>query len=286
MKSGHDFHETCNKVYVTAYRHEMASVKKKGVPRCTKQEVSQMLPPPNWEYSKDPWYFGLVVKIFRRDPQLAFDVADVMADLSNIPLLRAELNRCKQQDAVLRCGKKAVGINSLTDSSSLSCDAGGDSTADCWNPNPYPSVVSSSNVNNRIAAGSVMIMAAENQERFASAKKLLSKAQAGTYNIVVCVAVMEELERRLNLLNKIRGCIGKDKYAKGVHDVYAALPKYGTFKNEVKVIDVDNNNDPPQVLLKRKLAKAAMSIATATIPIMQMEELIWKRCFQTFLVTM
>jgi len=89
-------------------------------------------------------------------------------------------------------------------------------------------------------------MAAENQERFASAKMLSSKAQAGTYNIGVCMAVMEELERVLNLLEKIRGCIGEDKYTEGVHDVYASLPKYGTFKNEVKVIDVDNDDDPPR----------------------------------------
>ena len=100
MKSGHGFHETCNKIYVTAYRHKMSSVQKKGVPRYTKQEVAQMLPPPNWEYSKAPWYFGLVVTIFRRDPQLALDVADVNTDLSNVPLSRAELKRLKEQDAV------------------------------------------------------------------------------------------------------------------------------------------------------------------------------------------
>ena len=45
------------------------------------------------------------------------------------------------------------------------------------------------------------------------------------------------------------------------------------------------------VLLTSKLAKAAMSIATATIPMMtmmmiRMEELIWERYFQAFLVTM
>ncbi len=42
MKSGHGFHKTCNKVYVTAYRHEMASVQKRvhsdtqsrKLPRC------------------------------------------------------------------------------------------------------------------------------------------------------------------------------------------------------------------------------------------------------------
>jgi hypothetical protein len=50
LKSGHGFHETCNKVYITAYRHEMASVQKKGIARYTNQEIAQMLPPPNWEY--------------------------------------------------------------------------------------------------------------------------------------------------------------------------------------------------------------------------------------------
>jgi hypothetical protein len=103
-----------------------------------------------------------------------------------------------------------------------------------------------------LAGSSVMALAAENQERFASAKMLSSKAQAGTYNIGVCMAVMEELERVLNLLEKIRGCIGEDKYAEGVHDVYASLPKCGTFKNEVKVIDVDNDDDPPPGAAKKE----------------------------------
>ena len=67
-----------------------------------------MLPPPNWEYLKSPWYFGLVVKIFRRDPQLALDVADVMTDLSNVPLSRAELKRRKQEDAHLGSEKRRL----------------------------------------------------------------------------------------------------------------------------------------------------------------------------------
>ena len=71
------------------------------LPRCFQ-------PPPNWEYSKAPWYLGLVVKIFRRDPQLALDVADVMTDLSNVPLSRAE--RRKQQDAVRRSEKKRLAV--------------------------------------------------------------------------------------------------------------------------------------------------------------------------------
>lgn len=231
MKSGHGFHETCNKVYITGYRHEMASLLKKGIPRYTKQEVAQMLPPPNWEYSKSPWYFGLVVKIFRRDPQLALDVADVMTDLSNVPLSRAEMKRRKQQDGQFGSAKKKAST-SVTDASSLSADA-----------DHYPSVVSSTNVDNR--AASVMAMATENQERLASAKMLSSKAQAGTYNIGVRLAVMEELERGLTVLDRIRGTIGEERYSDGVNHVYGSLPKYGTFKDEVKVIDVDMNDPPP-----------------------------------------
>jgi hypothetical protein len=105
--------------------------------------------------------------------------------------------------------KTAGGTNSLTDSSSLSGDAGGGSTADCWNPDPYPFVVSSSNVDNRSACSSVMAMAAENQETFASAKMLSSKAEVGTYNIGVRMAVMEKLERGLNLLKKFEVALAR-----------------------------------------------------------------------------
>ena len=215
-----------------------------------------------------------------------------MTDLSNVPLSRAELKRRKQQDAVLGSGKKkAGGTNSLTDASSLSGDAGGGtSTANCWHLDPYPSsIVPSSNVNNR-AAGSVMAMAAENQERFASAKMLSSKAQAGTYNIGVRMAVMEELERGLNLLDKIRGCIGEEKYKEGVRDVYASLPKYGTFKNEVKVIDVDNDDDPPPVSARKEASDGCNVDSDADDSdgddTDDTDGEIWKRCFQTFLVRM
>jgi hypothetical protein len=64
LKSGHGFHETCNKVYITAYRHEMASVQKKGIARNTNQEIAQMLPPPNWEYLKSPGTLALSSKSF------------------------------------------------------------------------------------------------------------------------------------------------------------------------------------------------------------------------------
>jgi hypothetical protein len=64
MKSSHGFHKTYNKIYVTAYRHEMASVQKKGVPRYTKQEVAQMLPPPIGSTQKPHGTLALSSKSF------------------------------------------------------------------------------------------------------------------------------------------------------------------------------------------------------------------------------
>jgi hypothetical protein len=49
-----------------------------------------------WEYTKMPWFLGLAVKIFRRDPQLAPNVADVLGDVENLPVSRAVLKRRKQ----------------------------------------------------------------------------------------------------------------------------------------------------------------------------------------------
>jgi len=60
--------------------------------------VSNMHPPPLWEFSKLPWYLGLAVKIFRRDPHLSPNVADVMNDISNVPISRAALKRQKQME--------------------------------------------------------------------------------------------------------------------------------------------------------------------------------------------
>ena len=62
----------------------------------SKEEADQKLPPPLWEYTKAPWYFGLAVKFFCRNPQLAMEVADVMNDKTNLPISRAEMKRQKQ----------------------------------------------------------------------------------------------------------------------------------------------------------------------------------------------
>jgi hypothetical protein len=81
MKSGRGFHKSCNEVYIKAFRQEMSSSRlKNGTLKYTKEEIDDMFPPQHWEFTKSPWYFGLLIKIFRRDPQLALHVADVMTD--------------------------------------------------------------------------------------------------------------------------------------------------------------------------------------------------------------
>ena len=95
MKSGKGFHESCNEVYATAYRQELLKLNTRGVPKYTPEMVSNMHPPPLWEFSKLPWYLGLAVKIFRRDPHLSPNVGDVMNDISNVPISRAALKRQK-----------------------------------------------------------------------------------------------------------------------------------------------------------------------------------------------
>ena len=86
-------------------------------------------------------------------------------------------------------------------------------------------------------------MATDNQEKFASAKMLASKAAAGTYNIEVWIAAMEELEKGMNLLEKIRSTIWEQKFSDGVNDIYKNLPKYSTFREDFQVIDVSKDGD-------------------------------------------
>ena len=76
----------------------MAKINTKGVPKYTPDVLKTMQPPPLWEFSKLPWYLGLAVKIFRRDPQLAPNVGDVMCDPANIPISRAAMKRKKQME--------------------------------------------------------------------------------------------------------------------------------------------------------------------------------------------
>ena len=82
MKSGHGFRESCNEVFVKAYREGLVKTKKYS----KEKQADQKLPPPFlWEYTKAPWYFGLAAKLFCCDPQLTMEIADVMTDKTNLP---------------------------------------------------------------------------------------------------------------------------------------------------------------------------------------------------------
>ena len=96
MKSGKGFHDTFNDLFVQQYRSEIMKVNKGCGTMMTQEEADQELPPQFWEYKKSPWWFGLAVKIFRRDPQLAPIVTDVMGDASNAPQSRAMVKRKKE----------------------------------------------------------------------------------------------------------------------------------------------------------------------------------------------
>jgi hypothetical protein len=53
MKSGRGFHESCNEVYVKAYRLGMANAKyRDGAPKYTTEDIEEMYPPQHWEFKK------------------------------------------------------------------------------------------------------------------------------------------------------------------------------------------------------------------------------------------
>jgi hypothetical protein len=100
MKSGRGFHESCNEVYVKAFCEEMSTAElRNGALKYTKEEIDDLFPPQHWEFTKSPWHYGLLVQIYRRDPQLALDVAAVMKDPTNVPVSRAVLRRNAQEKA-------------------------------------------------------------------------------------------------------------------------------------------------------------------------------------------
>ena len=218
MKSGKGFHDSCNDVYIKAYREEMAVAKhRNGDLKYTPEEVADLLPPLHWEFTKSPWYFGLLVKIFRRDPQLALHVADVMNDsTSNKPTSRAALRRQKQESSRQRATATAV-VNEPSSSS------GGDAC----------SVLTSSDTSAHTTRSKE-----RNEEKQLWAKVMASKAYAENINIAKRMGKMEELEKGMSLLERMKPVIGDDKFASKVCSVFAALPDFESFDDAVNVVDL------------------------------------------------
>ena len=244
MKSGRGFHETCNDVYIKAYRKEMSTIVKNGTPKYSEEDIADMIPPQHWEFTKKPWYFGLLVKIFRRDPQLALHVASVMDDTTNRPISRAAMRREKQHLTERR--RRAISNISSTGTSSPTDDSCLTSFSDATgsrNAVTIPTTTSNSGD----------ATATTDQKQLLWAKMLASKAHAEATNIAKRMGKMEELEKGMALLEKMRPVIGESTYAKRVQSLFAALPNFEGFDAAVDIIHVDST--PPTNKRHRSLEK-------------------------------
>jgi hypothetical protein len=72
------------------------------------------------------------------------------------------------------------------------------------------------------------------------AKVMASKAHAEATNIAKRMGKIEELEKGMALLEKIRPVIGEELYANEVRSLFEALPNFKTFDSAVDIIDVDS----------------------------------------------
>jgi hypothetical protein len=248
MRSGRGFHNSCYNDYVKAFCDEMANMRvsgKNGALKYTSEEVGDMSLPLHWEFTKSPWYLGLLVKIFRCDPQLALHVADVMTDKNNVPVLRAAMRRERQQ-AALQERNNPKTLSPPTDSSILTTSSSG--VVPDMNLTPLANV--------SIATIAMMPTSFIYQEKLLRAKMMASKAHAESTNIAKRMGKLEELKKGMALLKEMRSVIGEATYANGVRSLHAALPNFDTFNAAVDIIDVDNNTAPTQAwgATKRRLS--------------------------------
>jgi hypothetical protein len=74
---------------------------------------------------------------------------------------------------------------------------------------------------------------------------LTSKSIAENTNIAKRMGKMEELEKAMSLLDKMRSVIGEEAYVSKVQAVLAAFPAFDTFQAEVDVIEIVDDEDAP-----------------------------------------
>jgi hypothetical protein len=227
MKSGRGFHDSCNDVYVKAYRLEMEKCKVKGGgPKYTAEEIEEMHPPHHWEYTKSPWHFGLLIKIFRRDPQLALHVASVMSDPVNVPVSRAELRRQKQVRMQDNANKE---------------NRGPPSSINVTNKARTSSSLSSSTVGGRggqsgaanVSGGSECSSSAGEERRVNDARILISNTHANQHLLNRRIGKMDEIERSLAALEKMKPFISEAAYAEKMRSAFASLPVFDTYDTDV-----------------------------------------------------
>ena len=239
MKSGKGFHESCNDVFVKAFRDEQSLLKvkrgKEYIPKYTKAEIDALVPPYMWEYSKSPWFLGLCIKNFRRNPHLAPDVAKVMKDVTNVAVSRAAASTTTK--AAMTRKKQHHDQAPITNGSyaaSLSTPASGwSAVGTSVGPTPTTGVVENATT-----------------KKLLWAKVLISKSQAENTNIAKRMGKMEELEKAMILLDKMRPVIGEEQYFANVRSVLAAFPVFATFDAKVDIVDLstDDDDNAPAVL--------------------------------------
>ena len=130
-----------------------------------------------------------------------------MKDVSNIAVSRAVMKRQKQEAAFLKNNKGAI----------------------VWS------------VSRGIAPTAVLGVenANETTKTLLRAKVLASKSLAENTNIAKQMGKIEELEKSMTLLDKMRKIIGEENYIAQVTTMFHAFPVYSTFDACVDIIDVD-----------------------------------------------
>ena len=218
MKSGKGFHETFNQVFVDAYQKELMQTKGVSI-----EEANQVLPPPFWEYKKLPWFLGLCVKIFRKDPQLAPDVTKVLSDKTNENVSRAKLIRTNQY----RCRANFESSSSPPLSSS------------------DEATTPSSSQRKKQKVKSEQVDDAENRTKIAWARVNSAKALQVSSKVASRLGRIEELTKTLDLLDRMRKVIGESEYTTRIAAVLASLPDPTSYTSEVVG---DHDDDEVEVL--------------------------------------
>ena len=241
MRSGKGFHDTCNDVMLKLYRKEL-------VHRLThtQDEADQELLPEYYEFRKSPWFFLLTVKIFRTDPNLAPVVADVLDNANNATESRAGLLKRKAQiakhkhllekeESAIKPPPVSIKVENTTASS---------------NPSSCGSVNSGVTNANDCDDDKARRKA---RKRDIWAKVRVAKAMEQTSNVGIRMAKIEELEKTLNLLDRIRPTIGDLAYEKRVQSLLGALPDPASFSKDVEVIVLDDSSsDDEEKCAKKK----------------------------------
>jgi hypothetical protein len=214
MKSGKGFHETFNQVFVDAYRKELMRTKSVSV-----EEANQVLPPPFWEYKKLPWFLGLCVKIFRKDPQLAPDVKKVLSDKTNETVSRAKLIRARQYRSRANFSSSSSPPLSSSDEASNQCLS-----------QKKKQKIKSEQVEHDM----------ENRKRIAWARVSAAKALQVSSKVAFRLGRIEELTKTIELLDKMRSVIGESVYMTRVDAVLASIPDPTSYASEVVAGDPDD----------------------------------------------